>query len=129
MRKLKSSLGELEITTRQAEKLAVGPYRQLSPHLENCCLRLSANVSYEQAEQDVAYLTGIRIPAKTQQRLVHHQTFELPSVEESIAELGVDGGKVRVRTPPGEECQWRDLHCYCDRPRHRCQLSKQCSTD
>jgi len=37
----------LEITTRQAEKLGVAPYRQLSPHLENCCLRLSANVSYE----------------------------------------------------------------------------------
>jgi len=96
------------MTTQQAEKLAVAPYRQLSPHLENCCLRLSANVSYEQAERDVAYLTGIRIPAKTQQRLVHHQTFELPSVEEPIAQLGVDGGKVRVRTLLGEECQWRD---------------------
>jgi len=41
------------------------PYRQLSPHLENCCLRLSATVSYEQAERDVAYLTGIRVAAKT----------------------------------------------------------------
>lgn len=107
-RTLKSTLGELELTTRQAQKLAVQPYRQLSPHLENCCLRLSANVSYEQAEQDVAYLTGIRVPAKTQQRLVHAQTFALPTEQEAIAELGVDGGKVRVRTPLGEECQWRD---------------------
>ncbi|NJO11908.1 MAG: hypothetical protein HC873_22355 [Leptolyngbyaceae cyanobacterium SL_1_1] len=39
-------------------------------HLENCCLRLSANVSYEQAAGDVFYLTGIRVAAKTQQRLV-----------------------------------------------------------
>ena len=101
-------MGELEITTRQAQKLAVQPYRQLSPHLENCCLRLSANVSYEQAEQDVAYLTGMRVPAKTQQRLVHAQTFALPTEQEVIAELGVDGGKVRVRMPLGEECQWRD---------------------
>jgi hypothetical protein len=96
------------MTTGQAQKLAVSPYRQLSPHLENCCLRLSANVSYEQAERDVAYLTGVPIPAKTQQRLVHQRQFELPTVEESMAELGVDGGKVRVRTPLGEECQWRD---------------------
>ena len=108
MRKLKSTLGVLELTSGQAEKLAVGCYRQLSPHLENCCLRLSANVSYEQAERDVGYLTGIRVPAKTQQRLVHHQVFELPTVEESIAELAVDGGKVRVRTPVGEECKRRD---------------------
>ncbi|MEP0874179.1 ISKra4 family transposase, partial [Trichocoleus desertorum AS-A10] len=108
MRRLKSTLGQLEITTRQAEKLAVASYRQLSPHLENCCLRLSANVSYEQSERDVAYLTGIRIPAKTQQRLVHHQSFELPTTQQPITELGVDGGKVRVRTPLGEVCQWRD---------------------
>lgn len=101
-------MGELKITSGQAEKLAVLPYRQLSPHLENCCLRLSANVSYEQAEQDVAYLTGIRIPAKTQQRLVHRQTFALPLSDESIEELCVDGGKVRLRTPIGEACQWRD---------------------
>ena len=107
-RRLKSTLGELEIRSRQAEKLAVLPYRQLSPHLENCCLRLSENVSYEQAEQDIAYLTGIRIPAKTQQRLVHRQTFVLPSSEMPIEELSVDGGKVRLRTTLGEACIWQD---------------------
>ncbi len=85
----------LEITSQQAEKLEVLPDRQLSPHLENCCLRLSATVSYEQAEQDMAYLTGIRVPAKTQQRLVHRQTFQLPDVQQSIKELSVDGGKVK----------------------------------
>jgi hypothetical protein len=105
---LKSTLGELEITTKQAEKLEVLPHRQVSPHLENCCLRLSATVSYKQAEQDLAYLTGIRIPAKTQQRIVHRQTFDLPDIEQPIEELSVDGGKVRVRTPLGEECDWKD---------------------
>lgn len=105
---MKSTLGELELTTKQAEKLEVLPHRQLSPHLENCCLRLSATVSYEQAEQDIAYLTGIRVPAKTQQRLVHRQRFELPDVEQEIAEWSVDGGKVRLRTPLGLECEWRD---------------------
>jgi hypothetical protein len=84
------------------------PHRQISPHLENCCLRLSATVSYEQAERDLAYLTGIRVPAKTQQRIVHRQRFDLPEVEQSLEELSVDGGKVRVRTPLGEACEWRD---------------------
>lgn len=105
---MKSTLGALAITSKQAEKLEVLPHRQLSPHLENCCLRLSATVSYEQAEQDLAYLTGIRVPAKTQQRIVHRQTFDLPDVEQAIEELSVDGGKVRVRTPLGEECEWKD---------------------
>ena len=48
------------------------------------------------SEQDLADLTGIRVPAKTQQRLVHAQTLALPTEQEAIAELGVDGGKVRV---------------------------------
>ncbi len=101
-------MGEIEITTRQAEKLNVLPHRQLSPHLENCCLRLSATVSYQQAEQDIAYLTGIRVPAKTQHRLVHRQSFDLPNVEQPIEELSVDGGKVKLRTPLGEKCEWKD---------------------
>lgn len=96
------------MTTRQAEKLKVGSHRQLSPHLENCCLRLSATVSYEQAERDLAYLTGIRVPAKTQHRLVHRQIFDLPDIEPSIEELSVDGGKVKLRTPLGEACEWKD---------------------
>jgi len=86
----------------------VVPYRQFSPHLENCCLRLSATVSYEQAERDLAYLTGIRVSAKTQHRLVHRQVFDFPNIEQPIEELSVDGGKVRLRTPLGEECEWKD---------------------
>jgi hypothetical protein len=101
-------LGELEITRRQAEKLEVGRSRQLSPHLENCCLRLSATVSYQQAEQDLAYLTGVRVPAKTQHRLVHRSSFDLPNLTQPIEELSVDGGKVKLRTPLGEECEWKD---------------------
>lgn len=84
------------------------PHRQLSPHLENCCLRLSATVSYKQAEKDIDYLTGIRVAAKTQQRLVHRQTFDLPNIEQPMEELSIDGGKVRLRTPLGEECEWKD---------------------
>lgn len=71
-------------------------------------MRSSANVSYENAALDVEFFTGIRIPAKTQQRLVHRQEFSLPDVTNEVRELSVDGGKVRLRTPVGEICVWRD---------------------
>jgi hypothetical protein len=105
---MKSTLGDLVITTKQAQWLEIEPYRQISPHLENCCLRLSAVVSYKKAERAVAYQTGIRVPAKTQERLVHRQHFPTPVIEHPIAEVCVDGGKVRLRTPLGEPSEWRD---------------------
>jgi len=73
-----------------------------------CCLRVSANVSYEHTAEDVEVFTGIRVPAKTQQRLMHRQQFELPQAPQTIEELSADGGKIRVRTPVGEECRWLD---------------------
>jgi hypothetical protein len=53
-------------------------------------------------------LTGIEVSAKTQQRLVHRQKFPLPQSQPEIQELSVDGGKIRLRTPLGEPCIWRD---------------------
>jgi len=76
--------------------------------MESCCVRASANVSYENAARDVQYYTGIKVSAKTQQRLVHRQEFVLPSVTAEVEELSIDGGKVRLRTPQGQECVWRD---------------------
>jgi len=73
-----------------------------------CCLRVSANVSYQHAAEDVELFTGIRVAAKTQQRLVHRQSFEMPAVEQSVEELSVDGGKIRIRTPQGEPCTWQE---------------------
>jgi hypothetical protein len=52
-RRLKSILGELPITSLQAQKLALKDYTQLSPYLEACCLRVSANVSYHRAAEDI----------------------------------------------------------------------------
>lgn len=95
------------LTGAQAERLSVRAYRQISPHLKNCCLRISANVSYAQACEDVSYLTGIRVSAKTQQNLVQSHDFAPPEVSE-LEVVSVDGGKVRLRTPVGEPCQWRD---------------------
>ncbi len=32
----------------------------------------------------------------------------MPEVGQAIEELSVDGGKVRLRTPLGQECEWKD---------------------
>ncbi len=73
-----------------------------------CCLRVSANVSYQHAEEDVELFTGIKIAAKNQQRLVHRQSFEMPLSQKPVDELSVDGGKIRIRTPQGEPCSWQE---------------------
>lgn len=98
----------MPLSSQQAKQLQVKPHTQISPYLETCCVRSSANVSYENAALDVEFFTGIRIPAKTQQRLVHRQEFSLPVLIKEVKEVSVDGGKVRLRTPVGEICVWRD---------------------
>jgi hypothetical protein len=75
--------------------------------LEACCLRISASVSYERTAEEVEYLTGVKISKSVQQRLVHRQEFELPQAESIVAELSVDGGNIRVRTPEGELSSWK----------------------
>jgi hypothetical protein len=95
------------ITSNQAKKLEVKSHSQISPYLESCCLRISASVSYERATEEVEYLTGINISKSAQQRLIHRQEFELPQTGLSVAELSVDGGNIRVRTPEGEPSSWK----------------------
>jgi hypothetical protein len=95
------------ITSNQAKKLEVKSHSQISPYLEACCLRISASVSYERATEEVEYLTGIKISKNTQQRLIHRQKFELPQTGSIVAELSVDGGNIRVRTPEGEPSSWK----------------------
>ena len=107
-RKLISTLGILKISEKQAKLLGVKPCTRISPHLEQCCLRLSANMSYEQTAVDLEYITGVQTNAMSQQRLVHRQEFQLPIVTGLIEELSVDGGKVRLRTARGLECIYKD---------------------
>jgi hypothetical protein len=96
------------LSQKQGQRLGVEVGKRISPYLELCCLRISANVSYANAESDVAMLTGMSISAKTQQRLVQTTNFPDPVAAQPIAEASVDGGKVRLRTPLGEICVWRD---------------------
>jgi hypothetical protein len=99
---LDSILGELTVTEQQAQRLEVKAYTQWSPYLERCCLLLSANESYDNAETDIEVLTGVAVSHSTQQRMVHRQTFDLPEIEHPVEAMSLDGGKVRLRTPQGE---------------------------
>jgi hypothetical protein len=80
----------------------------VSPYLERCCLVLSANVSYENASRDLEMLMGVKVSRSSQQRLVQRYEFATLEVEACVEELSVDGGKVRLRTPEGQPCEWKD---------------------
>ena len=47
--------------------------------MENCCLLITANESYQMAEKDLETFTGIPVCHSTLQRLVKSQEFELPT--------------------------------------------------
>lgn len=98
----------LKVSRKQAQKLGLSARNRLSPHLEKCCVLLSANVSYAHAAQDLEVLTGVKVSPSTQQRLVHRYEFAEPPVPETVETLSLDGGKVRLRTPKGQASEWRD---------------------
>jgi len=105
---LNSILGTLRLTSVQAERLEVSAHSRLSPYLELCCLRQSAVVSYQKAQVEVEMQTGRRVSAKTQQRLVHRQSFPVPVPAAPIEQMSLDGGMIRLRTPEGEASEWRE---------------------
>jgi ATP-dependent protease Clp ATPase subunit len=65
--------------------------------MENCCLLITANESYQMAEKDLEKFTGIKICHSTLQRLVKRKEFELPTSQQGVKEITLDGGKVRLR--------------------------------
>jgi hypothetical protein len=81
----------------------------VSPYLELCCLRLSASLSYEKAAEELEVQTGRRVSQKTQQRLVHRQSFEEASNDGPVTRMSLDGGMIRLRTPKGEELEWKEF--------------------
>lgn len=88
--------------------MKVRPSVQISGYLEKCCLLLSANESYERSAQNIEVLTGIKVSHSTQHRLVHRHEFPDPIVTQTVTEMSLDGGKVRLRTALGEPCLWND---------------------
>lgn len=107
-RTVKSCLGELKITEKQAEKLGVKKSTRLAPLFEKCCLRQIANLSYEKASTEIEVQTGVVIGHTCLHRLVSKQEWAEPIVDEEVKETSVDGGKVRLRGAPGEGCHWLD---------------------
>ena len=98
----------LTISEQQATKLGVHSYSRLSPLLQKCCLRLSANESYLDAEQEIQALTGVNVSHSTLQRRIQDQEYRLPDTKQAISEVSIDGGKVRLRGAVGEKSYWRD---------------------
>lgn len=64
-------MGCINITDKQAEYFGLKSYNQLSPMMEKNALLISANESYQRAEEDLEQLTGIKISHSTLQRLVN----------------------------------------------------------
>jgi hypothetical protein len=58
-RVIKSSVGKLRLRRQQLEKLGVEKRSRISPLLQKCCLCLSANESFAQAESDLYLLNRI----------------------------------------------------------------------
>jgi hypothetical protein len=101
-------VGTLELRQSQAEQLGVKAYSRLSGGLEKANLRLSANESFQDAEDDIAALTGMRVGHSTQQRLVGRQSFECAEAKQGVSEVSIDGGKVRLRDLVESDSPWRD---------------------
>ena len=101
-------LGELKLKAKQLQKLGLKTRNRLSPLLQKCCLRLSANISYQNAKIEIEALTGVKVSHSTQQKLVLSQDFQLPQAKQSVTSVSVDGGKVRLRGKPKAGCHWRD---------------------
>ncbi len=101
-------MGKWRVREKQSKKLGLKKGTRLSPHLEKCCLLLSANVSYANTTKDLQQLTGIYVSHSTQQRLVHRQEFVEAVAEKTVTALSVDGGKARLRTDLGQASEWRD---------------------
>ncbi|MDV3000603.1 MAG: ISKra4 family transposase ISMae18 [Chroococcopsis gigantea SAG 12.99] len=79
-RKIKSIVGAVKITSRQSEKLSLKKNTRNSPFLEKCCLLLTANCSFQNAEVDIEKLTGIKVSSSSQHRLV--EKYDFPTVRQ-----------------------------------------------
>lgn len=107
-RTVKSCIGELIITEKQAPKLEFKKSTRLSPLFEKCCLRQIANLSYEKAAQEMEVQTGVKICHTCLHRLVEKQEWSEPHAKIEVKETSIDGGKVRLRGNLGEGSHWQD---------------------
>jgi hypothetical protein len=101
-------VGTLSLTTKQAKKLNIAPYSRTSPLLEKCCLLLSANESYQDAERDVLLLTGVKVSHSSHQRKVNKSMGCPPDMKGKLGEIAIDGGTIRIRGDLAEKSYWKE---------------------
>lgn len=77
-RQLRSCVGIVPLTEKQAERLELASRTRITPLLEKCCLRVSANESYQKAEEEIEALTGMKVGHTTLHRLVERAEFSPP---------------------------------------------------
>lgn len=97
----------MEVGRGQAKRLGVKPRVQQSPLMELCCLSMGAKGSYASASGDVELLTGMKVSAKTVERIVARNPIAAASTDGPVSEVALDGGMVRLVTPKGEPSEWK----------------------
>ena len=104
---MKTCVGEVKISQKQGKKLGLKGKTPISPALEKCCLRLCAKSSYQQGEEDLKTLMGIKVGHSTMQSLsATSRITTCPSYEQKT--VSVDGGKICLRSEETGLGQWRD---------------------
>lgn len=89
--------------------MGIEPYKRISPFFQKCCFLISANNSYENGEEAVEILTGLKISDTTLNRQVNTTEFEVTEIKKKVKEVSVDGGKIRIRSEEkGVPCYFRD---------------------
>jgi hypothetical protein len=66
-----------------------------------------SNPLYRQAERDIELLTGIRVSAKTQERIVERSDLPEAVSESPVAQAAIDGGMVRLVGEAGAPSEWK----------------------
>ena len=103
----------MSISQRQGKNLGLRPKSRLSPVLEKSALRLCAQSSYGQAEENCRVILGINLGHSVLQRLV--QSVEIPNLgkTQTVESITIDGGKVRVQSQATKSGEWRDYKSVC----------------
>jgi hypothetical protein len=95
---IRSCIGDIKITNKQASPLGIELYRGFSPLREKCCLLLAANESFQDPENDLKVLIGIEFGYSKYHRQVEKVDLSRPNVKQKLTEVCLDGEKVRLRS-------------------------------
>ncbi|WP_245788978.1 ISKra4 family transposase [Spirulina major] len=94
--------------SRRARTLGLKPRTQVSPVMEKCCLAASAKSSYQEAEQDIELMMGMKVGHSVLQRMVLRSEIPEAQSQQPVKALSVDGGNMRLRTAETGPCVWRN---------------------